>query len=943
MFESQAMGRQSRSTVHFIAIADAVIGFPEAESSCGDCGCVVFSCRDKESAHSLVELYSRSVANDAVDLKIIPAASLSQSQIVLANRELQRAESIGTNLSSEEYRTSDPIFERIGRVALTLGELAKELEAVSFAQEPDFISESNQHADDSRNGDSAGTLHEALEGLERALDRHRLTFLFFATAKRQNEELRGTRHGMNECVGKEDVLGYDAVMKDIDSDGDFLFRHRSFFEQFADKAVAEFGPGKGLKPSGEESTHPYWSLEEGSASYLQETAEAILAAARTVEQIDTNHVCTEIIQQAADVAYDDGRSRWYSAVITKWNYLSRLDDTLADARRRIIWTSSSAPAVPDDSVDYWDMCFLGVKWDERIYNHDSVSCGTWSEDPNYLPVSNGTLYFYKCIYDVADQLLRLFTKSIRPVLSSDGETKVEVSFVLAVKEKLDPDEAFLIEEQIESISNQVHSRHHEWRVERGLVFTDDFIWQGEYLLKQKPPLGQPELKATFLFDRAERWYQRIMAPHQAPPASSEPKVEEPKSEEPKIDGAHPLLPTAVITAMALRDLARIAKYYPDAIATDETKKIFERLTSSLESAVTSVGLKQLFETIPVVPVTDASAEMTFNAMMACIVMHHKDTKLENVESKESQAANQQVFDSCVRDCEPTIRDIAFQLDRIKLFDCLIPNSEVNADFASPRRMVRLIETYWALLRRLIIHHAGAYATFRPHPLRLMLTSLKGRFQLAFERLQRPDLGSEGRDAIDSFIELLLDGDPDVFTVDENWTYQQLDVVDRCVERLRSDIGIGIFELTFAEVDFCKYAENAIAEYSERADKAWKKMLTRPVQRAPEKPISPHTEESSSAMASTTIAPKDLSDTKKLILRAVLELRATDEQSKVFAPQIAEKMGIAADNRLREELAFLRSFQLLGGQKGSRGYWLTKTGLHCVNSLCPKAPETVRTM
>ena len=393
---------------------------------------------------------------------------------------------------------------------------------------------------------------------------------------------------------------------------------------------------------------------------------------------DTSRVCQEEVRTAADVAYDQGRSRWYSAVVTRWEYLSRLDDALAEARRHLLYASQTETTASDDSACPWDTYFLGVKWDERIFNHDPVACGTCESDPNYLPVSNGTLYFYKCFYDVAERLLRLFNKSIRTALSSEGETKVEVTFVIASEEKVDKDEAFLIEEQIEAVSAQVYSRHHEWRIEQGLVIADDFIWNGEHLLKQKPPLGEPELKAAFLFDRAERWHHRISPPRKARQATNQPTNEEPKSEEVKVDGAHPLLPSAVIAAMALRDLARITKYYPDAIVPDETNMIFERLKSSLESAVTAIGLKHIFDSIPVVPITDVSAEMAFNAVMSCIVMHHKDTKLENVESKESQAANQQVFDSCVRDCEPTIRDIALQLDRIKLFDCLIPTTRSRA-------------------------------------------------------------------------------------------------------------------------------------------------------------------------------------------------------------------------------------------------------------------------
>src|SRR5690606_27372323 len=35
-----------------------------------------------------------------------------------------------------------------------------------------------------------------------------------------------------------------------------------------------------------------------------------------------------LLRRVRDVAYDQGQSRWYSSVLVKWNYLSRLDDAI---------------------------------------------------------------------------------------------------------------------------------------------------------------------------------------------------------------------------------------------------------------------------------------------------------------------------------------------------------------------------------------------------------------------------------------------------------------------------------------------------------------------------------------------------------------------------------------------------------------------------------------
>ena len=71
---------------------------------------------------------------------------------------------------------------------------------------------------------------------------------------------------------------------------------------------------------------------------------------------------------------------------------------------------------------------------------------------------------------------------------------------------------------------------------------------------------------------------------------------------------------------------------------------------------------------------------------------------------------------------------------------------------------------------------------------------------------------------------------------------------------------------------------------------------------------------------------DLSATKQLILRAVLDLGATKPKNKLSSAAIGTKAKLHPDARLRIELAALRDLKLLGGEKGSRGYWLTQAGV-----------------
>jgi hypothetical protein len=65
-------------------------------------------------------------------------------------------------------------------------------------------------------------------------------------------------------------------------------------------------------------------------------------------------------------------------------------------------------------------------------------------------------------------------------------------------------------------------------------------------------------------------------------------------------------------------------------------------------------------------------------------------------------------------------------------------------------------------------------------------------------------------------------------------------------------------------------------------------------------------------------------------QTVMALGATEEVKKVSAPQILDRLKGIADNRLRAELSSLRELQLLGGAKGTQGYWLTQSGLEVAN-------------
>jgi hypothetical protein len=399
------------------------------------------------------------------------------------------------------------------------------------------------------------------------------------------------------------------------------------------------------------------------------------------------------------------------------------------------------------------------------------------------------------------------------------------------------------------------------------------------------------------------------------------------------------LATGVITAQSLRDLALITALYPDTIEA----KVIDQLSTKLRSALLTVGkvvdLSELFQAIPIPEVREADAAIRFSVILTKFVIQKGNITAADAGSPEFRDIVHQVMEQSARECLSSIRDIAEQIDRVKLFDCLWPSPSVAPEFGSPGRVIAMVQRYWILLRRLLVHHVTAYVIFRPHPLRLMLTSMSRRFAAAMGQIRDVSAHRDEPDIIESLIDILIEADPDAIHVLKDWIYQNLDTIDRWIECLRQKTGIDIIELTFAESAFCEYSEKAIAEYTERVEKEWSAIKTS-TKKGSNATTTAQTTPDTTASTTASLILKDLGTTKKLLLRAVLKLGAIEKTKFVYGWKIAKFMGINADSRFRGEISDLRPLKLLGGDKGSQGYWLTPIGLECARILA-KSNESTR--
>lgn len=182
--------------------------------------------------------------------------------------------------------------------------------------------------------DVAEALDIGLSTLVHALDRHRLTFLFFAQAKRPRTVGATGQVGLPDRVKRDDVRGWSDMVRDIDAQGRFLFTYRRVLDAFAEEAISTFGPGDGMPADTDKTARPYWIIDDGGPSYLEHTSNAILEACRDVAALDSAGQLADAIRATMTLAHPTNQSRWYSCVGVAWGYLSELDDLMVLLKRQ---------------------------------------------------------------------------------------------------------------------------------------------------------------------------------------------------------------------------------------------------------------------------------------------------------------------------------------------------------------------------------------------------------------------------------------------------------------------------------------------------------------------------------------------------------------------------------------------------------------------------------
>ena len=202
---------------------------------------------------------------------------------------------------------------------------------------------------------------EALESLLKALERHRLQFLFCAVPVRTNPDnpnnpLAFLGINKEQILDPSELLHFDTdeLPNENEDIATFLFKYQQRIEDYAKRVFSKFGLGKGAVPKVykngkyvevEGGSLPWWELPKDSPfQELADSSKAIYDACKRLCTADTEQHYSELAKQAMNLAYDNKRCHWYSFKTVRWEYVEELDKIITEVTQARTLSLSPQPS-----------------------------------------------------------------------------------------------------------------------------------------------------------------------------------------------------------------------------------------------------------------------------------------------------------------------------------------------------------------------------------------------------------------------------------------------------------------------------------------------------------------------------------------------------------------------------------------------------------------------
>lgn len=808
----------------YLACADHSFHFDGGPQLREDCGAIIYEIDGYALAEELIRFYYREVPDRPFDLRIIRQSQFKLLDLVYVRRQISQAHSIANNLHCELYRTNDPTLRGIGlsveKLASLEGELRLFLRTTGLRPGQETADTGTPQLWNALPVLPAATsLERASERLEFCLERHRLMFLYFAGAMR-------LREGLQEFVRQDEIRGWEAFTRSVDTEGEFLFKERWFLDRYADEAVVRFGSCDATDDTAKNQTR-FWCLEEGSSTYLEASSDAVRNAVSQVRHFDKNKHWSDLLLRCLEVTHDNGSPRWYATSRCSWSYLGALDTVIAEVRKLAATAVSQAMySVPSGvTTTGKSHYYLRVSISHEIYNEDPDALGKIAGS-DYFPLYHEAFYFFRTHDErIGRRLLALFERRLKPEIDEDGDRRVRARFSLRASNELDDNDQFLADEELDQVSKEMRRARTSWRVKQGLVVAGNQIVRGEEWLSKSPPLDANASLQQRLHDQASRWEQSLL--EQAATASV-------RDADP-VGGSSPeaaipapasirrrFIPDAVSAVIALRDILRVTAAHPGLSSNQTVTSIESGLREQVIFAADICHLNQILDIEDSAP-SENWSELKLTLMATLFASWHPD--IEEIPFDEIDDRMAAMLSLCQRQCRQAVRDLSNGFLEFIFAECREP-LEHDDQAVRMAHAVALLDSYWSIIKQHVIAQMNSLVMMQPCPFVGLLRNLEDRMSRCLARLSTVGECEQVKEQISQLLEMLLSSEPDDLQVVPECTYGCIISVDEAIERLRLTTGPAS-TLARSEELAISYCAAAFAQYKKSIENASKQLLKPP--------------------------------------------------------------------------------------------------------------------
>ncbi|MCH8044940.1 MAG: hypothetical protein IID44_14615 [Planctomycetes bacterium] len=234
-------------------------------------------------------------------------------------------------------------------------------------------------------------LRSALCALLDAVQRHRLMFLYFADV-----ELWRSPSPWEEVGRMKERIGWEAMVQDIDEDGEFLIRHRFTLDVFAQRVISRFGAGTGEDRSKRDTL---WKVDEIGAVHLEESVDVVIGRAEELAKVDDKQVFGSLAKRAVRQLHDKDQTRWRTCDAVRWEYLPELEAVIEELKTAKVTAGAERTSMPTEPTQN-GIIVRSIYDDDDWFVLDVAECESWGpveiiEDADYIDMVrtiSATLY-----------------------------------------------------------------------------------------------------------------------------------------------------------------------------------------------------------------------------------------------------------------------------------------------------------------------------------------------------------------------------------------------------------------------------------------------------------------------------------------------------------------------------------------------------------------------